>query len=969
MQKKKKYRIIICLFILTAVTAAGVLWLLLSRPDRNPNLALQKGVTATCDSTETAELSADKAIDGNDTELSSRWSSENNRESASHYIKLEFPEEISVSFVVLKWERRNVVSYALEGSRNGENWEVLAAFDRAPDLKNQEIPLEKPALVKYLRLSTYDVSRSAKDHSDLYQNVSLYEFEVYADKPAVYQLGTASVAYGEEGGRYLEMPRAPEGYEVAFLGADYEQIIGADGVIYPTIQDKEVTVGFLVTDSSDPSDSREISQTLVVPAWDHADAAEWQETGIAEEEERRLNDCPEVIPSLAEWRGEQGRFETGGNFRVIVEKGSSLKRTAELFREKYMTMARCVVEVTEGTLEDAQPGDFYLGYADESLGLGREGYICDIGDICVIKAETDTGVRWGTVTVLQILARELSLPRGQIRDYPLYEVRGFGIDVARKAVSLETLYRMMETMSYYKMNDLGIHLNDNEILSTSGLTDSIEEAMTADSAFRLESELANDSGQRLTSEEYAYTKEEFAEFIETARSYGVTVVPEIDTPAHSLSITRLYPEYGLAQKPESVDQINLNNKDAVAFVGMIWQEALDEDDGALADAQIVNIGMDEYYGDGEQYRTYAVQTAQMVQTEERKVRMWGSLSNIAGKTMPDPDGLQMNLWSTQWADPREMYDAGYSLINMQNNHLYVIPGGGYDYLDREELYENWEPNRFYDYNTMEIIPSYSPRMLGAAYMIWNDMCGRLDLGLSEYDLYERFEQPLPVLSAKLWGMNNSGGGRGSAEAGEKEPGADVQTESYEDFCERARMTERQMYGIEGETNRIYDDKAGLEPSYEVNLRIWLEEDPAESTAADDKSLADAMPVQETGVDQSGKSGQKEKNGRYMPQIIAESDSAYGVWAFYAVEPETGRVGFAREGRTYTWDYVLPRGQWVTLRVAGESGQTTLYADGVKVGTLGNAEPFEEYATFVFPVQRIGEETGRFRGEVEMVRRR
>ena len=58
-----------------------------------------------------------------------------------------------------------------------------------------------------------------------------------------------------------------------------------------------------------------------------------------------------------------------------------------------------------------------------------------------------------------------------------------------------------------------------------------------------------------------------------------------------------------------------------------------------------------------------------------------------------------------------------------------------------------------------------------------------------------------------------------------------------------------------------------------------------------------------------------------------------------------------------------------MRVAGEPGQTTLYADGVKVGTLGNTEPFEEYATFVFPVQRIGEETGRFRGEVEMVRRR
>ena len=80
-----------------------------------------------------------------------------------------------------------------------------------------------------------------------------------------------------------------------------------------------------------------------------------------------------------------------------------------------------------------------------------------------------------------------TVPQGYIRDYPLYEVRGFGIDVARKAVSLDVLYTMMETMSWYKMNDLAIHLNDNEILATSGLTGSAEQAMTAESAFRLES--------------------------------------------------------------------------------------------------------------------------------------------------------------------------------------------------------------------------------------------------------------------------------------------------------------------------------------------------------------------------------------------------------------------------------------------------------------------------------------------------
>lgn len=141
--------------------------------------------------------------------------------------------------------------------------------------------------------------------------------------------------------------------------------------------------------------------------------------------------------------------------------------------------------------------------------------------------------------------------------------------------------------------------------------------------------------------------------------------------------------------------------------------------------------------------------------------------------------------------------------------------------------------------------------------------------------------------------------------------------------------ERQWYGIEGEDNRVYDEAIGIEPSYEVEMQVYLEETHA--------------------------------------QVISESDCAYGTWAFYAAEPETGRVGFAREGRTYTWDYVLPRGQWVTLRVVGEPGQTTLYADGVRIGTLGSVEPFEEYATFVFPVQRVGEEAGSFRGEIKIKR--
>ena len=885
--KMKKIAVCVAVCLILCGTCALVFREQSHSAGEGKNLALQKGVTATSDSSENDTLLAAMAIDGTDWDLQSRWSSENNWEDASHYIELEFPEEISVSFVVLKWERRNVISYALEGSLDGVTYQELERFETAPESKRQEIALKEPVTVKYLRLTTYAVSQNTEDYSNLYQNVSLYEFEVYA----------------------------PEGYTLQFIGADYEQVIGADGTIYDTIEEKEVTVGYRVEDKQGKEEAREISFTLTIPASEETQDEKIEEKTLTEQE--KGNACPQVIPALEEWRGGTGTFALSENSRVLVARGADerLQAVAELFVQQYADARKAVpdtareamepvtLEVVTGSLEDLESGDIYLGYADTDNGLGKEGYTVTISDTCVIEAKQITGLRWGTVTLLQLLEKATEIPQGEIRDYPKYEVRGFGIDVARKAVSMDTLYAMLETMSYYKMNDFAIHLNDNTILSTSGLTGSVEQAMTADSAFRLESDIQNDAGDSLTSGEYAYSKEEFAAFIEKAGNYGVTVVPEIDTPAHSLSITKLYPEYALTTRTEAVDQIDLSNEKAKQLVEAIWKEALEGEDAPFRQAEIVNIGLDEYYGDGEQYRQFLSRINELVQQEGKTVRLWGSLSNIGGTTVPDTADLQMNVWSTLWADPVEMYQMGYSIINMQNNHLYSIPGGGYDYLDTEELYRNWEPNRFYDYNQSETIPAYSQQMLGAAYMLWNDMSGNLDLGLTEYDLYERFEAPLPVLAEKLWGAGKL---------------ADYETYRNEKHRQ-----------AEAATQKLYDIQKGIEPSYEITMEVYLEENEG------------------------------------ISQVLAESDSVYGTWAFYAVEPESGQVGFAREGKTYTFPYTLPKQEWTTLTLVGKLGQTSLYVNGERIATLGNTQAFEEYATFVFPVERIGEETGQFAGQLEI----
>ena len=114
------------------------------------------------------------------------------------------------------------------------------------------------------------------------------------------------------------------------------------------------------------------------------------------------------------------------------------------------------------------------------------------------------------------------------------------------------------TLSEHKMNNLGVHLNDNEILSTSGKNDSISNAFTAYAGFRLESGLKNSRGEGITSQDGSLTREEWKELTRFAAEKGVQVIPEIDTPAHSLALTRIFPEYALADEPDNVDQLDLD---------------------------------------------------------------------------------------------------------------------------------------------------------------------------------------------------------------------------------------------------------------------------------------------------------------------------------------------------------------------------------------------------------------------------
>ena len=142
----------------------------------------------------------------------------------------------------------------------------------------------------------------------------------------------------------------------------------------------------------------------------------------------------------------------------------TLSSMAEAFAADYKDIVGNDISVVYGSESDVKAGDFYFALTAKGKGLKDEGYLSQIGDSIKTESETATGAYWATSTFLQILKQnKTTIPKGTTRDYPKYKVRGVILDVGRKATELQTVKDVAATMSWYKMNDLQVHLNDNLI--------------------------------------------------------------------------------------------------------------------------------------------------------------------------------------------------------------------------------------------------------------------------------------------------------------------------------------------------------------------------------------------------------------------------------------------------------------------------------------------------------------------------
>ena len=292
-------------------------------------------------------------------------------------------------------------------------------------------------------------------------------------------------------------------------------------------------------------------------------------------------------------------------------------------------------------------------------------------------------------------------------------------------------------MSYYKMNTLQVHLNDNAFKQYYG-----ENWDKTYAAFRLES----DTYPGLEAFDGYYTKDEFREFQKEALKYGVEIIPEVDVPAHALAFTQYMPEIG--SEEYGMDHLDIFNPKTYEFVDALLDEYLTGEDPVFVGKR-VHIGTDEYSNAKkevvEKFRYFTDYYIRYVEQYGKQAVVWGSLSHAAGDTPVKSDNVLMGAWSTYFADPDEMVRQGYQLISVNDHDIYIVPGASYyqDYLDTKRLYETWLPENILKNRDKKSLAAIE----GGMFAVWNDHAGN---GVTTADIHHRFMPALHTLSAKMW---------------------------------------------------------------------------------------------------------------------------------------------------------------------------------------------------------------------------
>lgn len=292
----------------------------------------------------------------------------------------------------------------------------------------------------------------------------------------------------------------------------------------------------------------------------------------------------------------------GGTLLVGSVLFTSCNQTVEtqiqLIPEPFeMTQSDGMFKVSQAMLVGAGSASNKVNFRVDpnATDIPDEGYQLEIDKAGVrLTAKTETGLFYGKQTLLQLLTPN-GLPYVKINDQPRFPYRGLHLDVSRHFFDKEEVKKLMNVMSYYKLNTLHLHLTD-----AGGWRLQIDKypKLTQEGAFRTQSDWREwwDNGKDRqylkegTEGAYGgyYTKDDIRDMLAYATEKHITIIPEIEFPAHSDEVFVAYPELCCAGKSHTSGDFCIGNPKTFEFMENVLTEVIE-----LFPSEYIHIGGDE----------------------------------------------------------------------------------------------------------------------------------------------------------------------------------------------------------------------------------------------------------------------------------------------------------------------------------------------------------------------------------------
>ena len=651
-----------------------------------------------------------------------------------------------------------------------------------------------------------------------------------------------------------------------------------------------------------------------------------------------------VVPAVQMWQPATGEFKlTHVAFNMPGAGTDGLREVARRFASDLAAVGFRNTDAPAGDAA-AAPAQLVLTLDHGQHKLKPEGYYLEIGDYVSIRGADVAGVFYGTRTVLQLLAQHTNtwtLPKGVITDWPQYAHRMLMLDVGRKPYPLAVLRDYLRVMSWYKMNELHLHLSD-------------EAFGGAYTGFRVEC----DTFPGLSSKDLYYTKADLRGLQDAARQLGITITPEIDMPGHARCFTDYWPDLALKGYP---DYLDVTNPQTVERLKKLLDEMI-----PLFDAPDFHIGTDEYRVGGtpaeklrlhEGFRQFINTMNAHIRARGKNTRIWSGFENMQGTTAIATN-VTIDMWETH--DAKSQIAQGHNIINSSDGRTYIVPGAHYYGVSNGGIYNSWEPWMVSGDLTKN--PSKDdPHLLGGKLHVWSDQ------GPTGYTMTEIANLTLPSLQAfaeKLWGT------KGSKDYSEFQTRAAL-TEPVPGVTVFNRLPARDTEGLVLDVARghvlglirsndvvalPYDNlpRADLEYPWTLSMEVCKTAETGRRGVILSSTLAEICSDYTQVIEQKT----KDADGKVVKtKVTKQGLGVVRAAGSPGADPASSHIA-ADVSRVYAGPLML--NQWTTIAIVGERRHTTVYVNGVKAGESGEQ--------MICPLAMLGSKTGNsFVGKVRNLR--